>query len=447
MVWSITTKTVNQEDAFRTIQLDSGVVFRYLPVSKWKTLSISIFCKLPAVEQKITSLALVPRLATKGMVNLPSMRDISRFLENMYGAGMKADAMKIGPIQVIRFGIDIPAPSYLEGSSPVDSILSQALSFVWDLATRPNLEGDGYPRKVFDVERDEQRRAIMGIINNRPYYATVRLMEKISNGDPRGLPAWGSLADLETVDRRGTWDIWRDAFSHCPISIYAVGKDAERLVELFPKRGWWVDFGRTGRPWDISAEMGAPLLPKDVLRIEEMLPGHQSILCMAFSTGIRVGDPDLPAMLFCDGLLGGFPHSKLFTVVREQHSLAYFADTLPNTWRGMILALAGIADSDRVKVENLIRAQVEAVSKGEISDEEMESTRMGLVRRLVTESDSQGALIGRALHQEILGGAATQKELVNAILNLTKEDVSNVASKMDLKAVYTLRAKGGDVFE
>ena len=443
----MTTRVVSKGDSFQTMKLEPGIVFRCLPVSKWKTLSISIFCKLPVVEEKISSLALVPRLATKGTEKLPSMRDISRFLEDMYGAGMRADAMKVGPIQVIRFGIDIPSPSYLNDGPSGDSIIAQALSFVWDLAFRPKLEDGGYPQKVFDVERDEQRRAIMGIVNNRPSYATVRLIEKMSHKDPRGLPAWGTLAGLETVDPRGTWDIWHEALSQCPISVYAVGRGAEQIASLFSKQSQWAELGGTSRAWDISAEMATPLLPKDVLRIEEVLPGHQSILCMAFSTGIRAGDPELPAMLFCDGLLGGFPHSKLFTVVREQHSLAYFADTLPNTWRGLILALAGIADADRARVEDLISSQVDEVSKGKISDEEMESTRMGLIRRLVTEGDSQGALIGRALHQEILGGVATQKELVDAILNLSKEDIAKVASKMELKAVYTLRAKGDDAFE
>ena len=83
-------------------------------------------------------------------------------------------------------------------------------------------------------------------------------------------------------------------------------------------------------------------------------------------------------MLFCDGILGGFSHSKLFTVVREQYSLAYFSDTIPNTWRGLIIATSGISDSDRAEVESLISGQVEAMKKGDISDKEMESIRMGL---------------------------------------------------------------------
>jgi predicted Zn-dependent peptidase len=107
----------------------------------------------------------------------------------------------------------------------------------------------------------------------------------------------------------------------------------------------------------------------------------------------------------------------------------------------LVIATSGISDDDRAEVEDLIVGQVEAMKQGHISDEEMESTRRGLVRRLMTEGDSQTALVMRSLSHEILGGMATPRALADAILKVTKDDVVEVASKMELKAVHTLRAK------
>ncbi|MGI6621030.1 MAG: M16 family metallopeptidase [Bacillota bacterium] len=429
---------------FNMVELEPGIVLHYLPESKWKTLSIDVFCKIPAMADKLAILSLVPRLAARGTEALPTMQDISRFLEDMYGAAMAADARKVGPIQVIRFGMDLPSPSHLnENISRVShgSIVSRAFCFVWDLATRPNLRDGAYPREVFEVERDEHRRAIAGLINNRPYYATIRLMDEMSQGDPRGLPAWGRLADLDKATSRDTWNTWKQVLSRCAVSIYAVGDGAEEVAEFLGGHRLQFPHGRSVRVMDLSPELDPPPLPEDVLRAEDFLPGEQTVLCMAFSTGIREGDPKVPAMLFCDGILGGLPHSKLFTVVREQHGLAYFSGTIPNTWRGLVIATSGISDDDRAEVEDLIVGQVEAMKQGHISDEEMESTRRGLVRRLMTEGDSQTALVMRSLSHEILGGMATPRALADAILKVTKDDVVEVASKMELKAVYTLRAK------
>ncbi|HHT84635.1 MAG: M16 family metallopeptidase [Bacillota bacterium] len=440
----LSTKKGKSGGIFNTVELGTGILLHYLPESKWKTLSIDVFCKIPAMANKLAALSLVPRLAARGTADLPTMQHISRFLEDMYGAAMGADARKVGPIQVIRFGIDLPSPAHLgwdiSGKS-AGQLVSQAFSFVWDLATSPNLRDGAYPQEVFEVERDEHRRAITGLINNRPYYATLRLMDEISQGDPRGLPAWGKLPDLEQANPRDTWDTWKQTLSQCPISIYVVGEGAGEVAGFLSDYDLRFPCARSEQVVDISKELDPPPLPENVLRVEDFLPGEQTVLCMAFGTGIREGDPLLPAMLFCDGILGGFSHSKLFTVVREQYSLAYFSDTIPNTWRGLIIATSGISDSDRAEVESLISGQVEAMKKGDISDKEMESIRMGLVRRLMTEGDSQTALVMRSLSHEILGGIATPQALADAILKVTKEDVVKVASQMELKAVYTLRAK------
>jgi predicted Zn-dependent peptidase len=437
------TTTGKPDDIFKTAELGHGITLHYLPETKWKALSIDVFCKIPAMADKLAALSLVPRLAARGTEALPTVQDISRFLEDMYGAVMSADARKVGPIQVIRFGIDIPSPSHLgqDTSGSYSSLVSRAFSFVWDLATRPKLRDGAYSQEVFEVERDEHRRAIIGLINNRPYYATIRLLHEISQGDPRGLPAWGTLADLETVNSRDTWNTWKQVLSQCPISIYVIGDCAEEVVRFLSNYELWFPYDRSEQLMDISKEVDPPPVPEGVLRAVDFLPGEQTVQCMAFGTGIREGTPELPAMLFCDGILGGFPHSKLFTVVREQHGLAYFSDTSSNTWRGLIIATSGISDADREEVERLVVGQVEAIKKGDISDKEMESTRMGLVRRLMTEGDSQTALVMRSLSREILGGIATPQALADAILTVTKEDVVKVASQMELKAVYTLRAK------
>ena len=230
-------EVTKKQELWKSVDIEPGMVFRYMQASKWKNLSINVFCKIPVMVDKITSLALVPRLATRGTANLPTLQSVSRHLEDMYGAGMGADARKVGPVQVIGFGIDIPSPAYLNadvfGKSDAGPLLiSKATSLIWDVVCCPNVVDGGYPENVFEIERNEHRRDIIGIINNRPHYATVRLFQEISRGDPRGLPAWGRLSDLETVGPKTTWQIWKEILSKCPVSIYAIGDGAEEVGEF-----------------------------------------------------------------------------------------------------------------------------------------------------------------------------------------------------------------------
>lgn len=424
---------------FETVSLGPGMVCRYLPENKWKTLSVDVLCKVPVQRETVTRLAMVPRLAKRGTADLPTLRHVAARLEELYGAAMGAETTKVGPIQVVRFGMDLPSPAFLHLGGGTDSYLEQALSFIWDVATRPYLENGCYPSDRFEVERDEQKRAIKSIMNNRPRYAMVRLVEEISKGDPSGLPAWGLIEDLDIIGPRDTWDTWVNAVSSCPITIYAVGDGSEQVAEILCRKGLQFPGHREcSRSGD---RIRPPQPPCDVVRVEEFLPGEQTIVCMAFYLGIREDDPLMPALMFYDGILGGFAHSKLFRVIREKESLAYFADTSPNTWRGLVVAMAGVDDALRGRVEELVIAQVEAMKRGDISDDEMENTRIGLLRRYLSESDCQASIVRRSLTQEILGGPASEEELVAAIKAVTRDIVVEVSNRANLVGVYTLRAK------
>lgn len=430
---------------FETVELEPGLVYRYLPVSKWKTLSIDVFCELPVKRETVTPIALIPRLAKRGTASLPTLRDLSIRLDEMYGSGLGAEATKIGPAQVVRFGIDLPSPAFLDAeasSGPNGVSLSKALSFIWEVATKPHLVDGAYPPDRFETEREEHRRDIVSIVNNRPRYATVRMVEVLSGGNASALPPWGVLDDLPGLDPRKTWDTWADALATCPVSIYAIGEGAEELAGILSRAK--LEFPRqrdTSAAGAARIDLTPPAPPDHLVEAEDSLPGEQTVLCIAYYLGITESDPLLPAAMMYDGILGGFPHSKLFVAVREKESMAYFADSSLNTWRGMVVATSGIMDPNRARVRELVDQQVEAMKRGEISDDEMEKTRAGLIRRHRSESDSQSALVKRALTHEIMGGPATEEDLVSRIIAVTKDDVVNVAQRAQLKAVYALRAK------
>lgn len=427
-----------------TTELGPGLKFSYLSESKWKTLSMNVFCKIPVAAETVTPIALVPRLSGRGTVNLPTLRDLARHLEEMYGASLGLETTKIGPFQIVRFGISLPSPRFLDFRNSQDGSLPSALKFLWEVMTSPYLEDGAYPESRFDAERQEHRRDILGIINDRSRYAMVRLIEEVSRGHPSALPGWGLLEDLPGLTPSGTWETWAKALSTCSISMYASGEGASGLSGVLARTG--LLFPRK-RKWDSSGEgsldTSPPSPPATVLEIEDSLPGEQTVLCTAFYTGITQRHPLFPALLLYDGILGGFPHSRMFTNIRERENLAYSAATVLNSWRGMVIAVAGIDDRNLGRTRELIIEQFESLKRGEIGKDEMESTRAGLLRRFRSESDFQGAIIRRYLTQEIMGGPAEEEDIVAQLAGVTLEDVIKVANMAELKAVYALRAKDG----
>jgi predicted Zn-dependent peptidase len=223
------------------------------------------------------------------------------------------------------------------------------------------------------------------------------------------------------------------------VSIYAIGDGALELAGILERASLEFPKGRSddaGRPLDVAT----PPIPAEPIEAEESLPGEQTVLCMAFHTGVTESDPRLPAATVYDGILGGFAHSKLFTNVREKHMMAYFADSSLNSWRGLVTVTAGITDENRDRVMQLVKEQVEAIKKGEISDAEMDNTKAGLIRRYRAESDMQSSLVRRFLTREIMGGPATEDELVSRVRAVTKDDVMELAQGVRYIGSFALRA-------
>ncbi|MBE3520106.1 MAG: insulinase family protein [Firmicutes bacterium] len=428
---------VQNEESFVATEIEPGVTLRWLPVRRWKTASITVVFRVPMRRETVTRLGLVPRLAARGTRELPSLTEMARFLDEHYGTRMHSSATKIGYCQILNFSVSFPTPSAI-GGARARSLVKELLSFAWSCAVRPRMDGDGYPPDVFAHEKEEQRRDIEAIVNSRPEYAMVRLMEILSQGDPSGLPAWGSLSDLEHVGPIDTWEAWRNSASTSPVDVYVVGVDEDTLAAACSAHDWAFPAQRNYRP-ELEVKKTPPSVPDQMIEVEDRLPGSQTIVCVALHAGIDAADPRFPALLMYNGILGGFPHSRLFTEVRERASLAYFADTVINSWRGMVIATAGVRDERRKEAENLILQQARSIALGHVSEDELEKTRKGLLRRIMSQKDSPSSLIRRSLDWIVLGGPNTDEELVRMVLKVTREDVINVAQGVKPVASYVLR--------
>ena len=82
-------------------------------------------------------------------------------------------------------------------------------------------------------------------------------------------------------------------------------------------------------------------------------------------------EPERFALMVFNGLFGGFPHSKLFMNVREKESLAYYASSSVDTFRGFMSVQTGIDEKNRNQVLRLIHEQLESLRNGEITDLEL----------------------------------------------------------------------------
>ena len=169
---------------------------------------------------------------------------------------------------------------------------------------------------------------------------------------------------------------------------------------------------------------------------------NQSILQLAYRHTVQYGDQDYLSMQVLNGILGGFSHAKLFMTVREKESLAYYANSRFDTFTGLLKISAGIDASDHDKALALIKAQVNAIVQGDISDNELAQTKRMLENAYFLALDSPSNLIEQAYIKSLLPEQYLDMvDWLNKLNAVTRADIIELASKLRLQAVYFMEGE------
>jgi predicted Zn-dependent peptidase len=162
----------------------------------------------------------------------------------------------------------------------------------------------------------------------------------------------------------------------------------------------------------------------------------------AFTT---YADPTYPTMLMYNGILGGYPHSKLFTNVREKASLAYYASSRLDGHKGILTIQSGIEFDNYEKAVAIIREQLEAMEQGNISDIELQQTKAMITGHLRELQDSAFELISFDFNNILSGTERTVPSLIQHVTSVTKDQIQQLAAQVKLDTIYFLRdLEGGN---
>jgi predicted Zn-dependent peptidase len=102
---------------------------------------------------------------------------------------------------------------------------------------------------------------------------------------------------------------------------------------------------------------------------------------------------------------------------------------------------AGINHDKFEDALKIIREQLYAVQSGDISDEEINNTRSGIINRLKTIEDNASSVIDYDLELSINNRHDTLKELKEQFIAAKKEDIISAAQKIKIDTIYLLTTK------
>lgn len=411
-----------------------GLRIHVMPTKAFKTYAISLYAGIPLDENTVTSTALAPFVLRRGTATYPETTQFRERLEELYGAGFGFDIYKRGDYQIVQFRMDTINDSFVQSQ---ESLLEQSFAFLGEVLTRPLVEDDSFRPSYVATERETVRKKLESIVNDKIRYAAERCIEEMCRNEPYRLHPLGQRADLDQITPKSLYESYNSWLDDAILDLYVVGDTTAEEVEKLVQR----HFGRIQSEVGLYSSKFVPVSVSEVRTVEEKLDVSQGKLNLGLRTSITYKDDSYASALMYNGILGGYPHSKLFVNVREKASLAYYASSRYDGHKGIGTIQSGIETQNYGKAVDIIEKQLEEMKAGNISDLELSQTKAMIRNQLSEIPDSAFEMISYDFNRQLSGKERTADQLLGQVEQIGAEDVKAAAETFQLDTIYFLTGK------
>ncbi len=418
-------------------ELFPGITLRTIHTDRFKSAVFSITMLVPLKRETAGACALVPSVLSRGTRNLPDMEAISAALDSLYGGSIEPTVRKKGEALCTGFVCSFLDDAYtLSG----ETILEQAAQLAGEMLLDPLTENGVFSAEYTESEKNNQLGRIRARVNDKRSYASHRLLELMCAGEDYGTSRLGDVATVSAITPASLWETYQHMLKTAVFEIIYCGsaapdRVAAALRPVFARLP--VNPERTMPVTRVTPRPG-----HEVRYIEESMDVTQGKLAMGFRTdGITCLSPEYPALILCNAVYGGTAMSRLFMNVRERLSLCYYASSRVLRSKGLMAVSSGIEFEKYEAARNEILAQLDAVRRGEFTEDELAGARAITIGHLRSSLDDQNRMEDYWLSQAAAGLETGPGDLIAALEKVTAEDVAAVARRLQLDTVYFLKGK------
>ena len=415
-------------------ELMPGVFLSHLRSDKFKTACMSINLLTQLRREPAAMNALIPSVLRRGTTRYPDMEQLSRRLDELYGAAIEPVIRRVGEVHCLGFFASFPEPAFLPGG---EALLGEMSSLMAEMLLSPVTRGGLLLPQYVDSEKEKLLDLIRSRVNEKRSYAVQRCLEEMCCFEDYAVSRFGDIPECETIHYKKLSRYYRELLRKSPVELFYCGQaKLEDVEEALCDALAGMPRGEID--YDIGTEIRMNAVEAEPRYFEEHMDVTQGKLVLGFRLGECMEDPDRAAIHVFNAVYGSGATSRLFLNVREKLQLCYYASSAVVLRKGLMLVSSGISFENFEAARAEILAQLDAVKNGEISDDELLWAKRSVASDLRSTLDSQGELEGWWLSQAVDGADYGPTELAELVENVTKEDVVAVAKSVELDMVYFL---------
>ena len=416
-------------------EIRPGVWLTHLREDKFKTACFSVSLLSQLNRETASMNALIPFVLRRGTSSFPDMETLSTRMEELYGTVIEPIVRRIGEIQCSGFYASFPEDDFLPQG---EGVLKDTLELTLDLLLSPVTRGGLLLPAYVESERDKLLDLISARMNNKRSYAVLRCIEEMCCCEDFAVSRYGDEENCRSINYKKLSRHYRTLLQTSPIELFYCGRASLRDVKAL-LREHLSTLPRGEIDTEIGTEIRMNALEAEPRSTVEEMDVAQANLVIGWRLGECMEDPDFAALYVFNDLFGGSPSSKLFLNVREKLSLCYYASSIIDIRKGLLLVSSGIQLSNLDAAKAEIFAQLDAVCRGDFSEDDLRTAKAGVISDLRSIPDSQGALESFYLSQAVVGADYSPTDLAELVKEVTAEQVSAIAKSVECDQIYLLK--------
>ena len=412
--------------------IKKGIKLHILNTDKFKTNLVAVFLTTKLEKETVTPNALISAILRRGTNNLKTQEEISKKLEELYGASFDCGIDKTGDNQVLKFYIQTINDDYIPQQE--ENMFKNSIENIFDIVFNPLTEKEGFKKEYVEQEKKNMKQRIEGRVDNKARYALDRCIEEMYKDKPYGLYKFGDVNSLENIDENNLYKTYKKLIDECKIDIFISGNINNEVEDIIKENENIKKLKERDAKYNTTSEK-----PEDKKgEVTEKMSVTQGKLVMGLDLNIQNEDEKYYTLVY-NNILGGSANSKIFQNVREKASLAYSAGSSYFKYKNNIFINCGIEISNYEKAVELIKAQIEDMKNNNFTNEELENAKNSIIATIKTIDDEQDTLIIYYFGQELSNNKITIEEYIKKIEEIKREDVLNIANKVEINTIYFLR--------
>ncbi|MDR0839179.1 MAG: insulinase family protein [Oscillospiraceae bacterium] len=404
---------------------------------KFKTGCLSVNLITELTRENAAKNALLPRVLRRGTAVHPDMESLAVITDELYGARIEPTVRKKGELQCVGFFADFIDDDYLPNG---ESILERVTALVGEMLLTPKTHGGQLTSEYVDSERRNLIDEIRAGINEKRSYALDALLRNMCSEEAFGVNKLGGEREAKAITAHALTVHYKKLLDTARVEVFYCGNAEPGRVKSAVADAL-AGLPRTAAPETAGTQiLLAPPAP-ETRKFTEKLDVTQGKLAIGLRLGKTMLAPNYAALAVFNAAFGGSVTSKLFLNVREKLSLCYYASSMIEKHKGVLIVSSGVEFANFDRAYNEILAQLDAIKSGDVSDWEFLSAKRAVMTERLAALDRPGGLEEACFDQMIAGITYTPEEFASLAEAVTREEIIAVANSAVLDSAYFMEGK------